>query len=64
MGVKKSQHDVVGKPTPYSGLRVLELATGPAGELTGLQFVHLGAEVVKIEPEGGAPFSPRRSVRS
>jgi crotonobetainyl-CoA:carnitine CoA-transferase CaiB-like acyl-CoA transferase len=43
------------KKTPYSGLRVLEFANSPAGELTGLQFVHLGAEVLKLEPQGGAP---------
>lgn len=40
---------------PFSGLRVVELANGPAGELTALHFVHLGAEVVKIEPPEGAP---------
>jgi crotonobetainyl-CoA:carnitine CoA-transferase CaiB-like acyl-CoA transferase len=40
---------------PYRGLRLVEFAMGPAGELTGLQFVHLGAEVVKVEPPGGAP---------
>lgn len=40
---------------PYSGLRVVELATGVAGEMTGLQAAHLGAEVIKVEPPGGAP---------
>jgi len=42
-------------PTPYEGLRVVELAVDPAGEMTGAQFAHLGAEVVKVEPPGGAP---------
>jgi crotonobetainyl-CoA:carnitine CoA-transferase CaiB-like acyl-CoA transferase len=40
---------------PLTGLRVVEFANGPAGELTGLQFVHLGADVVKLEPPDGAP---------
>jgi crotonobetainyl-CoA:carnitine CoA-transferase CaiB-like acyl-CoA transferase len=42
-------------PPPYTRLRVVELATDPAGELTGLQLVHLGADVIKVEPPGGAP---------
>ena len=41
--------------TPYDGLRVVELAGDPAGEMTGAQFAHLGAEVIKVEPPGGAP---------
>jgi crotonobetainyl-CoA:carnitine CoA-transferase CaiB-like acyl-CoA transferase len=40
--------------TPYDGLRVVELADDPAGELAGLQLAHMGAEVVKVEPVGGA----------
>lgn len=40
---------------PYSGLRVVELATGVAGEMTGLQAVHFGAEVTKVEPPEGVP---------
>ena len=42
-------------PAPYAGLKVVELATDPAGEMTGLQLVHLGAEVTKIEPPRGSP---------
>ena len=30
--------------TPYEGLTVLELADDPSGEMTGLQFVNLGAD--------------------
>jgi crotonobetainyl-CoA:carnitine CoA-transferase CaiB-like acyl-CoA transferase len=45
----------VGSPLIGEGLRVVELATNPAGELTGLQWVHLGADVVKVEPPSGAP---------
>lgn len=40
---------------PYTGVRVLELAADPGGELLGHQFVNLGAEVVKLEPPGGVP---------
>lgn len=40
--------------SPYQGLRVIELAEDPAGEFTGAQFAHLGADVVKIEPPQGA----------
>lgn len=43
------------RPTPYGGLRVVEIATDPAGELAGLQFVHMGAEVIKVEPPEGGP---------
>jgi crotonobetainyl-CoA:carnitine CoA-transferase CaiB-like acyl-CoA transferase len=39
---------------PFAGLRVIELATDPAGELTGLQFANMGADVVKVEPPTGA----------
>jgi len=42
-------------PSPYEGLSVLELADDPSGEMTGLQFVNLGADVIKVEPPGGAP---------
>jgi crotonobetainyl-CoA:carnitine CoA-transferase CaiB-like acyl-CoA transferase len=40
---------------PFAGLRVVELADDPSGEMVGLQFTHLGAEVVKVEPPEGAP---------
>src|SRR4051794_18921761 len=38
---------------PYDDLRVIELSSDPAGELTGGHFAHMGADVVKIEPPGG-----------
>jgi benzylsuccinate CoA-transferase BbsE subunit len=41
--------------TPYGGLKVVELSDDPGGEMTGLQFVNLGAEVFKVEPPEGAP---------
>lgn len=37
------------------GLRILELATGVAGPYAGRLLAMLGATVVKLEPEGGAP---------
>ena len=39
--------------TPFSGLRVLELATVLAGPQVGQFFAELGAEVLKVEPPGG-----------
>jgi benzylsuccinate CoA-transferase BbsE subunit len=42
-------------PRSYDGLVAVELATNPAGEMTGLQLVHLGARVIKVEPPAGAP---------
>jgi crotonobetainyl-CoA:carnitine CoA-transferase CaiB-like acyl-CoA transferase len=40
--------------TPYTGLRVIELADDPAGEYTGKLLADLGADVVKVEPPEGA----------
>lgn len=40
---------------PYEGLRVVELAGDPAGELTGRLLAQMGADVVKVEPPEGAP---------
>lgn len=39
---------------PLHGIRVLEMSGEPAGELTGLHLAQLGADVVKLEPPGGA----------
>ena len=41
--------------TPYGGLTVVELSDDPSGEMTGMQFVQLGADVIKVEPPAGAP---------
>jgi crotonobetainyl-CoA:carnitine CoA-transferase CaiB-like acyl-CoA transferase len=41
-------------PTPYAGLRVVELGDELSGEMAGMQLVNMGAEVIKIEPPGGA----------
>jgi crotonobetainyl-CoA:carnitine CoA-transferase CaiB-like acyl-CoA transferase len=44
-----------GARLPYSGMRVVELAFDPAGELAGRLLAEMGAEVVKVEPPGGVP---------
>jgi benzylsuccinate CoA-transferase BbsE subunit len=41
--------------TPYTGLKVVELADDPAGEYTGKLLADLGADVVKVEPPEGSP---------
>jgi crotonobetainyl-CoA:carnitine CoA-transferase CaiB-like acyl-CoA transferase len=39
----------------FAGLRIIEIADDPAGELTGKTFASFGAEVIKVElPEGAA----------
>lgn len=38
-----------------AGLRVVEIAGDPAGEMTGRLLGQYGAEVVKVEPPGGSP---------
>lgn len=44
---------------PYGGLRVVEMADDPAGEMTGFLLAQMGADVIKVElPEG----APSRSV--
>ncbi len=40
---------------PFDGLRVVELAGDPAGEMLGKLLAQLGADVVKVEPPAGAP---------
>lgn len=39
------------------GIRVIELACGIAGPAAGLQLSEAGADVIRIEPPGGAPDS-------
>jgi benzylsuccinate CoA-transferase BbsE subunit len=43
-----------GDVGPLAGLRVLELS-GPLGEYTGKLLADMGAEVLLVEPPGGAP---------
>jgi crotonobetainyl-CoA:carnitine CoA-transferase CaiB-like acyl-CoA transferase len=44
-----------GAETPYAGLKVVEVASDPAGEMTGRLLAQYGAEVIKIEPPEGSP---------
>ena len=39
----------------FAGLRVIELAGDPAGEMVGKLLAEMGADVVKVEPPGGSP---------
>lgn len=57
MSMTERQPDIAAGP--YAGLTVIELASDPAGELTGMQFVHQGATVVKVEPPDGSPSRHR-----
>jgi crotonobetainyl-CoA:carnitine CoA-transferase CaiB-like acyl-CoA transferase len=43
------------KRSPLSGLKVIELAEDPGGELSGRLLVEMGAEVIKVEPPEGSP---------
>ena len=45
---------MTGQPI-LQGIRVIELAGGIAGPAAGLQLSEAGAEVIRIEPPGGAP---------
>jgi crotonobetainyl-CoA:carnitine CoA-transferase CaiB-like acyl-CoA transferase len=43
------------QPRPYDGLRVIELADDPGGEMTGYLLAGMGADVIKVEPPEGSP---------
>ena len=47
------------RPTPLDGVRVVEMADG-AGEVCGRILADLGADVIRVEPPGGA--ASRRSA--
>ena len=49
--------DVTGGATHplCEGLRVVEIAGDPGGEMTGKLLAQYGADVVKVEPPGGSP---------
>jgi len=47
---------------PLAGLRVIELATFVAGPLGGMTLAQLGAEVIRIDPIGGAADTKRLPV--
>lgn len=44
-----------GRTEPYDGLRVVEIAGDPAGEMTGRLMAQYGARVIKVEPPEGSP---------
>ncbi|MBC7269252.1 MAG: CoA transferase, partial [Streptomyces sp.] len=44
---------------PLKGLRILELSSYVATPLCGLVLHQLGADVVRLEPPGGAPDRTR-----
>ncbi|HSS09353.1 MAG TPA: CaiB/BaiF CoA-transferase family protein [Acidimicrobiales bacterium] len=52
-----ASHD--GTAHLFEGLRVIEVAGDPAGEMVGKLLAEMGADVVKVEPPGG---SPTRSI--
>ena len=41
------------RPTPLAGLRVIDMAEG-RGEMCGRYLADLGADVIRVEPPGGA----------
>ena len=49
-------------PRPLDGLVVIEMATYVAGPSAGMTLAQLGAEVVRIDPVGGAPFTRAREI--
>jgi hypothetical protein len=50
----RPRQDAPGFPGMLDGLRVVELAD-ESGEYVGMTLAGLGAEVIKLEPPGGAP---------
>jgi crotonobetainyl-CoA:carnitine CoA-transferase CaiB-like acyl-CoA transferase len=46
------------RPTPLAGVRVIDMAEG-RGEMCGRYLADLGADVVRVEPQGGAPSRRR-----
>ena len=46
------------RPTPLEGIRVIDMADGN-GEMCGRFLADLGADVIRVEPPGGAPSRAR-----
>jgi 2-methylfumaryl-CoA isomerase len=47
---------------PLSGLRIIEVSSFVAAPLGGMTLAQLGAEVIRIDPNGGAPDTTRWPV--
>src|SRR5204863_5915934 len=47
------------RPTPLDGVRVIDTADGPCGRF----LADLGADVIRVEPPGGAPARARAPLR-
>src|ERR1700749_2343221 len=43
------------EPAPFAGLRVIEISSFVASPLGGMTLAQLGADVIRIDPVGGAP---------
>ena len=50
---------MTSQTAPLDGMRVLEISSFVAGPLGGLTLAQLGAEVIRIDPAGGAADLPR-----
>lgn len=49
---------MVTSPGPLAGVRVLEVTSGQAGRTAGMLLADLGADVVRLVPEGWTPAPP------
>jgi 2-methylfumaryl-CoA isomerase len=54
-----TRRDQVSPPRPLDGLRVVEVSSYVAAPLAGLVLAQLGAEVIRVDPPGGAPDRTR-----
>ncbi|MEA2242303.1 MAG: hypothetical protein QOD24_1859, partial [Solirubrobacteraceae bacterium] len=50
------------RPTPLDGVRVIDMADG-MGELCGRFLADLGADVIRVEPPGGAASCTQAPLR-
>jgi len=50
---------MVDDDTPLAGLRIIEVSSFVAAPLGGMTLAQLGAEVIRIDPLGGAPDTTR-----
>jgi 2-methylfumaryl-CoA isomerase len=51
--------DAPDVPGPLAGLRVLEISSFVAAPLGGMTLAQLGADVIRVDPPGGAPDTVR-----